>query len=185
MGKREELESRAIDLYAGGMGIAQISAELEVSENSLRKWKERAGSEWDDARAAFRRGQVASYEEIGARMVRVREIAAKMTGNIQDQSQMGQILNQSVQAMLFDVMGQIQTGIVDPESLPDVIKQINTIAQTLQRTEQAANLNLRREKEIRKLALEDAADAVEQAAVQQGMNTEQAAFWRQQVLGVQ
>jgi hypothetical protein len=39
--------------------------------------------------------------------------------------------------------------------------------------------------EARTKALADAASAVEKAAVQQGLNADQAAFWRQQVLGVQ
>ncbi len=38
--------------------------------------------------------------------------------------------------------------------------------------------------DARKKALADAADAVEKAAKQQGLNAEQAAFWRNQVLGV-
>jgi uncharacterized protein YjcR len=185
MGKRSELEPRAIDLYAGGMEIPQISVELEVSENSLREWKKRAGTEWDDARAAFRRGLTASFEDVGARVARAREITRRMTGDAASQSAMGQILNESVQAMVYDIMGQIQTCITDPEEMSDVIKKVNGIALILARTEQAASVNLKREKEIRKQALSDAADAVEKAAVQQGMNAEQASFWRQQVLGVQ
>lgn len=40
------------------------------------------------------------------------------------------------------------------------------------------------EAEVRKQALEQAADAVEKTAKQQGLNDEQARFWREQVLGV-
>ena len=43
MGKRAEKEQAAIELYAGGMEIPQVSAELGVSENSLREWRKRAG----------------------------------------------------------------------------------------------------------------------------------------------
>jgi len=39
-------------------------------------------------------------------------------------------------------------------------------------------------KQARQQALEDAANAVSDAAHQQGLNAEQAAFWREQVLGV-
>ena len=39
MGKRAEKEQVAIQLYAEGKEIPQISLELEVSENSLRAWK--------------------------------------------------------------------------------------------------------------------------------------------------
>lgn len=185
MGKRSELEPRAISLYAEGMEIPQISAELSVSENSLRAWKSRAGTEWDDARAAFRKGQVASFEDVGRRVQRAREITSRMTGDAKSQGTMGQILNESLQTMLFDVMGQMQTAMLDEEKMDASIDRMKALAQILQRAEQAANLNLKREAEIRKQALADAADAVEKAAVQQGMDTEQAAFWRQQVLGVQ
>lgn len=186
MGKRSDLEPRAISLYAEGMEIPQISVELEVSENSLRDWKKRAGTEWDEARAGFRKGQVASFEDVGRRVQRAREITSRLTGDAKSQGAMGQILNESLQSMLYDVMSQMQTAcLLDPESMDASIAQMTRLATILQRTEQAANLNLKREAEIRKSALTDAADAVEKAAVQQGMNTEQASFWRQQVLGVQ
>ena len=68
-------------------------------------------------------------------------------------------------------------------------KLLGNISLALGRTEQAASINLKREKEIRKdereKALQDAGNAIEKAAIQQGMNADQAAFWRQQVLGVQ
>lgn len=183
MGKRSDLEPRAISLYAEGMEIPQISGELGVSENSLRDWKKRAGSEWDEARAAFRKGQLASMEDIGRRMQRVRGITDRISVDAKNQGRMGQILNEGLQSMLFEVMGQMPTD--GPVDLDASLGQMKNFALILQRTEQAANLNLKREAEIRKQAITDVADVVEKAAVQQGMNAEQAAFWRQQVLGVQ
>lgn len=164
MGKRSELEPRAIDLYAGGMEIPQISVELEVSENSLREWKKRAGTEWDEARAAFRKGMTASFEDIGKRVARAREITASITGNAKEQGQLGLILNQSLQTMLFDIMSQMQTSVLDEETLKSSIPQLQRLAMILQRTEQAANLNLKREAEIRRQAIDEAVTEVKKKA---------------------
>jgi uncharacterized protein YjcR len=183
MGKRGEKEQRAIELYAGGMEIPALSGELGVSQNSLRAWRRRAGDEWDDARAAYRKGVL---EDVGSRLTRARVAANQLTGNAKDQGNLSLVLNQALQTMLWDVMGQMQTtDILDAEAMTASIDQIKGLALTLQRTEAAANLNIKRVAEIRKQAIVDVADVVEKAAVQQGMNADQAAFWRQQVLGVQ
>lgn len=188
MGKRFELEQQAIELYAGGMEIPQIAIELSVSENSLRTWKKRAGTEWDEARAAARKKMLASMEDVGTRLRRSREIAAALGGQagLQSQGQMGQVVNELLRSLLFDLTAKVQTaGILDGEEMAATIDQLKGLALTMHRLEGAANLNLKREAEIRKQAINDVADVVEKAAVQQGMNAEQAAFWRQQVLGVQ
>ncbi|MDA8428926.1 MAG: DUF3486 family protein [Geobacteraceae bacterium] len=186
MGKRAEMENAAIRLYAEGMEIPAISDEIGVSENSLREWKKRAGNEWDEARAACRKGFVASMETVGARLLRARQISDQLTGDAKSQGRMGLSLNQAVQTMIYDVIGQMQTtGILDPETMTGTIDQLKGLSLTLARLEQAAGLNLKREAEIRKQALTEAADNVEKAAIQQGLNAEQAAFWRSQVLGVQ
>jgi uncharacterized protein YjcR len=188
MGKRAEKEHAAIELYAGGMEIPQICIELSVSENSLRTWKKRAGNEWDEARAVCRKGMLASMEDVGSRLRRSREIAAALGGQagLQSQGQMGQVVNELLRSLLFDLTAKVQTaGIMDGEEMAATIEQLKGLALTMHRLEGAANLNLKREAEIRKQAITDVADVVEKAAVQQGMNAEQAAFWRQQVLGVQ
>ncbi|GFO67893.1 hypothetical protein GMLC_14720 [Geomonas limicola] len=184
MGKRSDLEPRAISLYAEGMEIPQISPVLEVSENSLREWKKRAGSEWDEARADFRKGQLASMEDVGRRVQRAREITRQMTGDAASQSAMGQILNESVQSMVYDVMDQIRTSLVDAEEMPKLIKQISNIALILTRTEQAANLNLKLQEEIRKQERERAADAAAKIAKKGGMSVERVNELRNMILGV-
>jgi uncharacterized protein YjcR len=185
MGKRSDLEPRAISLFAEGMEIPQISVELGVSENSLRDWKKRAGTEWDEARAAFRKGQVASFEDVGRRVQRAREITSRITGDRQGQGELGLILNQSLQTMLFDIMSQMQTSsILEPETLDTSIGQMKELSTILQRTEQAANLNLKREKEIRQQALEDAAKTVEATAKQAGVSPETIEIIRRDVLRI-
>lgn len=185
MGKRQELELEAMRRYAEGMEIPAISVEIGVSENSLRDWRKRAGTEWDDARRAARQSQIASMEDVGSRLRRSREIATQMMGSAKDQSAVGMVLNQTLQTMLYDLMSQIDTTAIDSDDMKNMSKLLGNFSLILGRTEQSASINLKREQEIRKQALNDAADSVEKAAVQQGMNAEQAMFWRQQVLGVQ
>lgn len=162
MGKRTEMEAAAIRLYAEGKEIPQISDEIGVSENSLRMWKRRAGPEWDEARVACRKGYVASMETVGARILRARQISDQLTGDAKTQGKLGLSLNAALQTMLYDLMDQMQTvDLEDIETRAATVDQMKSLALILQRTEQAANLNLKREAEIRKLALEEAAKKVE------------------------
>lgn len=161
MGKRSDLEPAAIRLYAEGKEIPQISAELGVSENSLREWKKRAGSEWDEARAAARRGFVASFEEVGARLRRSREITDRISGDLKSQGDMGAIINGALRTMMYDVLNQITTtDLLDPETMTATIDQMNRLALMLNRAEAAAERNRKTAEEIRKQALEDAAKRV-------------------------
>lgn len=162
MGKRSDLEPAAIRLYAEGKEIPQISAELEVSENSLREWKRRAGPEWDEARAACRKGFVASFEEVGARLRRSREITDRISGDIKSQGDMGVIINGALRTMMFDILNQITTtDILDPDTMTATIDQMNRLALMLNRAEAAAERNRQTAAEIRKLVLEQAAKNVE------------------------
>ena len=152
----------------------------------MRAWKQRAGQEWDEARAACRKGRVASFEDVGARLHRSRQLGEIYGGDSKSQSKVGLSLNQALQTVVWDLLGKMQTsGEFTPEDFAASIDQVKGLTLSLARLEQSANLNLKREQEIRKQALLDAANNVEKAAVQKGMNSEEAAFWRQLVLGVQ
>ncbi|MRR33166.1 DUF3486 family protein [bacterium] len=182
MGKRADMEQDAIRLYAEGYEIPRISEELGVSENSLREWKKRAGSEWDDARAAFRKGMVGSMESVGARVSRAREISDRLTGDVKAQGKLGLGLNQALQTMLYDIFERVETSCVDAETMGATIDQMKGLALILQRTEQAANLNLKREAEIRKQAIEEAAKTVETTAKQAGVTEETIQIIRRDIL---
>ncbi len=185
MGKRGELEIEAIRLYADGDEIPAISRKLQVSENSLRDWKKRAGTEWDDARKAARVDQLAVIEDVGSRLRRSREITAQLMGSARDQGAMGAILNQTLQTMLYDLMGQIRTvDLLDPESMNATIDQVNVLTRALQRTEQAASVNLKREAEIRQQERERAAEQVEKIAKKGGLSTSTVQEIRSRILGI-
>jgi hypothetical protein len=127
-------------------------------------------------------------EEVGAKLRQSRETAAMYIAQVgaAPQGQTGLLINEMLRSMAFELSLKMQEADAeDPESMSATISQLKNLALTMQRLEQSATINVKREGDIRKLALSDAANAVEKAAVQQGMNADQAAFWRQQVLGVQ
>ena len=190
MAKRGEQEPKAIRLYAEGVDIPEISRVSReenwyVSENTLRKWKDdtRPGDggpdEWDQARAAVRKSYVASFETVGARLRRSRDIANQITGSAKDQSAVGMMLNQSVQTMLYDLMERVDTTDIDADNMGVMSKLISNITLALGRTEQAASRNLKTAADIRKQAFEEAAKTATDVARQAGVSDETVdAIWR-------
>lgn len=182
MGKRQELEIQAIRLYADGMEIPAISQELGVSENSLRDWKKRAGNEWDEARRTARKDQIVAIEDVASRLRRSREITARLTGDVKEQGTMGLVLNQTLQTMLYDLLGQVQT--VEIGDMPGTVDMVKNLTLALARTEQAAVLNQKREAEIRKAAIEQAAATAVVEVKKGGLSDEAADQIRRKILGI-
>lgn len=123
--------------------------------------------------------------EAGDKLRQSREVAKMWIGKLgaAPQGQVGNLVNEILRTLAFDLSLKLQNEELTAESLPGVIDQVKGLSLAVQRLESSSTMNVKRENEIRKQALEDAAEVVEQAAVQHGMNSEQAAFWRQQVLG--
>jgi len=188
MGKRAEKEQQAINLYAGGSEIPAIARELEVSENSLREWRKRAGSEWDDARASVRKGVLDNMEQdVGKRLRDSRIIAAALGGkaSLQGSSDMGQAVNELLRSLLWDISAKVQTaGLLDAEDMAATIDQLKGLALTIHRLESAANLNLKRENEIRTDALQKAAAQVVSSGRKGGLSDEAANEIRMKILGI-
>ena len=127
-------------------------------------------------------------EEVGAKLRQGREVAEAFIARVgaAPQGQMGLLINEMLRGMAFDLSLRLQDAdITDPETMTATIDQVKALALAVQRLEQSATINVKREGEIRKAAIVAAADKVEEVAKQQGLNADQAAFWRQQVLGVQ
>ena len=127
-------------------------------------------------------------EEVGAKLRQSREVASMFIAHVgaAPQGQTGLLINEMLRSMAFELSLKMQdSDLNDKETMSATIDQIKALALTMQRLEQSATINVNRETIIRKQALTDAADKIEKTAVQSGMNAEQAAFWRQQVLGVQ
>lgn len=93
----------------------------------------------------------------------------------------GAAMNQTLTALAQqELMTVIRSGKYDDNiKLPALVRSVATLNRS--------DINTRKfqiEQAARQKALNDAADAVETAAHEQGMNEEQAQFWREKVLGV-
>jgi hypothetical protein len=117
--------------------------------------------------------------KVGAKLCQSREIAQMWIGKlgVEPQGEVGKLLNEMVRTLAFEAAMDMAEGEAPVE--PRMLKELSI---AIERLERAATTNVKREEEIRKRTLEEAADRVEQAAQQSGMNSEQAGFWRNKVL---
>lgn len=100
-------------------------------------------------------------EEVGAKIRQSREIADMYISKVgaAPQGQTGLLINEMLRTMAFDLTLKIQDAdIADPETLSATIDQVKSLALAAQRLEQAATINIKREGEIKRQALQDAAD---------------------------
>lgn len=131
-----------------------------------------------------------SMRQAGEKLQQSREVAKMWIGKLgaAPQGQVGNLVNEVLRTLAFDLSLKLQDAELTEESIPDVISNLKALALAVQRLESSATMNVKREKEIRSQAreeaLKDAAKVVEKVAAQHGLNAEQAAFWRQEVLGV-
>jgi len=94
----------------------------------------------------------------------------------------GAAMNQTLTALAQqELMAVIREGTyIDEIKLPDLVRSIASLNRS--------DINTRKfqiEQAARYKALDEAANAVEKAAIEQkGLSAEQAQFWRQQVLGI-
>ncbi|MGE4545829.1 MAG: DUF3486 family protein [Pedobacter sp.] len=126
-------------------------------------------------------------EEVGAKLRQSREVAEVFISKVgaAPQGQVGLLINEMLRSMAFDLSLKLQDAdLEDPEKMSATIDQVKALALAVQRLEQGASINVKRETEIRKRALEAAAEKVGDAAIQRGLTKEDAQFWREQVLGI-
>lgn len=162
--------------------VTQLDATAKINQIL-----EAEGHEERVSKSAVNRYAV-KMEEVGAKLKQSREMADMWIGKFgaAPQGKLGLLITEMLRTLAYEVTQKIMDAdFTDPEALDSTIKQAGNLALMAERLERSTSVNVKREQEIRKLALQDAADNVEKAAVQQGLNAEQAAFWRQQVLGVQ
>lgn len=122
--------------------------------------------------------------QVGDRLVQSRQIADMWIAKIgaQPQGQLGNLVNEMLRTLSFEVGEQLMRGELDEENMPGVIKMLKELSLTTMRLEKASSENVKREREIRLQALEEAAERVEEAAQVRGLSKEDAKFWREQVL---
>lgn len=155
----QELVTRNFSDYRG---IARLLAErgYEISKSAVGRYGKKFKSEQQELRQS----------------IEMAKAFAEVVGD--DGAAMNQTLTALAQQELMAVMRE--KSYIDEIKLPDLVRSIASLNRS--------DINTRKfqiEMAARSKALDDAANAVEKAAIEQkGMNKEQAQFWREQVLGV-
>jgi hypothetical protein len=130
-----------------------------------------AGSEIRVSRSGAHRYGKGFEEKIAAIKLATEQAKAVAEAAGDDQGSMNQALIRLVQQKAFDAL-------IEAESA-DGLPKMGTMIAKLSK----ADIDNRKDaREVRKQALEQAADVVDEMAKQQGMNEDQARFWREKVL---
>lgn len=114
-------------------------------------------------------------EEVGAKLRQSREVAQMYIAHVgaAPQGQTGLLINEMLRSMAFELSLKLQdVDLEDPENMSATIDQVKALALAVQRLEQSATINVKRENEIRKTALEQAAEKASETARQSGVSEE-------------
>lgn len=124
--------------------------------------------------------------EVGERLRQSREVADRWINTLgaAPQGQVGNLINEILRTLSFDVTLFMQEGTLDAESAPAVVGMLKDLALTTQRLEQASAINVKREAEIRKQATEAAATVAEKTLVTQGLSRESIDTIKREILGI-
>lgn len=118
--------------------------------------------------------------EIGAKIQQSREIADMWVAKFgnQPQGKVGQLLNEMVRNLAFESVKDMFS-----DEVPVEPKMLKELAIAIEKLENAATINEKRQREIEQAALEKAAKDVEKTAKQQGLSDDAVALIKQRILG--
>jgi hypothetical protein len=167
--------------------VTQLQAVERI--NALLAAMHETGTAPDDAPERLSKSAVNRYalqmESVGAKLRQSREVAEIFISKVgaAPQGQVGLLINEMLRSMAFDLSLKLQDAdLEDPEKMSATIDQVKALALAVQRLEQGASINVKRETEIRKRTLEDAAAAVGETAREEGVSPETIARIRRDVL---
>jgi len=117
--------------------------------------------------------------DVGKKLQESRAIAEMWIGKLGSQpaGEVGKLLNEVVRNLAFDAAMHMAED--EAPAQPGAIKEL---AIAIEKLENAASKNEQRDAMVRKAALEEAAQRVDEAAKAQGMDIDQVKFWREKVL---
>lgn len=118
-------------------------------------------------------------DKIGAKLTQSRQIAEMWIGKLGNEpsGQVGKLLNEVVRNLAFDTA----MSMAEDEEPADP-KLIKELAMAIEKLENAASINEKRDAQIRQQAKEEAAKVAEQTAKAHGLDAEFAQFLREKVL---
>jgi polyhydroxyalkanoate synthesis regulator phasin len=98
---------------------------------------------------------------------------------------LGKVVNEQIRLAVFDLIGEIEEIREDPEiKSPQIADMLYKLSRGLKELEAAEKLNAERTESIRKAALAEAAEAVEQTAKSSGLTAETIEKIKKQILGL-
>ena len=98
---------------------------------------------------------------------------------------LGKVVNEQIRLAVFDLIGEIEEIREDPEiKSPQIADMLYKLSRGLKELEAAEKLNAERTESIRKAALAEAAEAVEQSAKSNGLTAETIEKIKKQILGL-
>ena len=98
---------------------------------------------------------------------------------------LGKVVNEQIRLAVFDLIGEIEEIREDPEiKSPQIADMLYKLSRGLKELEAAEKLNAERTESIRKAALTEAAEAVEQTAKSNGLTAETIEKIKTQILGL-
>ncbi|WP_027853379.1 DUF3486 family protein [Marinobacterium litorale] len=120
-------------------------------------------------------------DAIGEKMRQSRQIAEMWIGKLgnQPQGQVGKLLNEFTRTMAFETALHMSE---DEDPIPP--KLLKELSLAIKHLEEAASVNEKREREIRRQMAEEAADAVDEAAKAQGLTADSVSQIKAQILGI-
>ena len=122
--------------------------------------------------------------QVGEKLRQSREVADRWINKLgaAPQGKIGNLVNEILRTLSFDISLHLQSKTLDADSAPAVVGMLKELALTAMRLEKAANLNVEREKEIKRQALEEAAETVSETAREAGVSKDTIARIRRDVL---
>lgn len=125
-------------------------------------------------------------KEAGAKLTQSRELAKMWIGKLgaAPQGQVGHLVNEILRTLAFDISLKLQDMELNEETMPEVVSQLRHLSLVAMRLEKAASENVKREAEIKRQTLAEAAEAVSAAGKQSGLSADTVDTIRKQILGI-
>jgi len=103
----------------------------------------------------------------------------------ENRQNLGKVINQQMRVAIFDLMGEFEEILADPETKSvEAADILYKISRGLKELEQAEKLNAERTQHIRQEALADAAEIVEKEAKSAGLDENALEIIKRKILGI-
>ena len=125
-------------------------------------------------------------DKVGEKLRQSRQVSEMWIAKLgaQPQGQLGQLINEMLRTLAFDLSLTMQSQEISSDDVPGVVKMLKEMSVAMHRLEQAASENTKREKEIRKQMAEEAAEAANDIATAAGISKEAAQEIKNKILGI-